>query len=78
MRHLPQVDCCATLNALFPTQGATLAEAFARLPEPQASALVESKGVGFAPGFDILEPAEAQTALSALTRYRELALAGAL
>lgn len=78
MRHLPQVDCCATLNTFFPTQGGSLAEAFARLGEREAEAVLASGGTQLTPHFETLEPQQVTTALSALTRYRQYALAGAL
>ena len=78
MRYLPQVNCCATLNALFPTQGGSLAEAFARLGEDEAEAVLASGGTQLTPHFAALAPQQVTMALSALTRYRQYALAGAL
>ena len=76
MRALPQVDFCATLNALFPGEGASLAEAYALLDHGQAEQVLASRGTRLHAGFAPLSPEQTKSALRALWRYRQDRAAG--
>lgn len=78
MRYLPQADWCATLSALFTYKGALLADAYARLPDDQATWVLETRGLSLSPDFRALSWAQAEAALHALRRYRSSFLSGNL